>query len=80
MLDRSRHRQLSIPCDRQLPLALAGVLVDRLGYDVADRPAGRTGDKIACTHSDARRADQVINAPSVHRGSARQLRAENQSG
>src|ERR1700751_5592192 len=64
MLGRSRHRQFSIAHDRQLLLALAGVLVNRLGHDVADRPAGRTSDKIARTGSDPRRADPVIiNAP-----------------
>jgi hypothetical protein len=59
MLDRSRHCEFSIAYDRQLLLALAGVLVDRLGHDVADRPAGRTGDKIACFCPDARRAGEL---------------------
>ena len=55
--DRCRHRQSSIACDREFLAELAGVLVDRLGHDVAGRPAGRFGDKVACTGSDPRRAD-----------------------
>lgn len=70
MLDRGRHRQFSFGHDWQLHLALAGVLVNRLGNDVADRPTGRSGHKITCTGSDPRRADQVINAPSAPNSAA----------